>query len=85
MQAIQVKYFEPTYRLPQRFKAFLNKHDVYFYHAIPDQARNTSIRAAVIDLCNRLNLGGTWLGGTLPNQDWCFVCVDPDSALIVGM
>lgn len=43
------------------------------------------MRNAAMELAKELNYRGAWIGDQLPTQDWAFICIDPDTDLVMGV
>lgn len=84
MQAIQVKYMPATNTRGTRYKAW--SYSGQSVTVSMDYSKEDSQNAgrAAMELLKKLEWNGSWLGGTLPNGDYCFVCMDANTPLIVG-
>lgn len=84
-QAIQVKYLGPTNSKGSRVKAwsFSKKSITIAIDHSKDLEENA--REAAIQLLSKLEWQGSWVSGSLPNNDYCFVCIDLNTPLQVGI
>lgn len=85
MQAIQVKYLPATAHLPARLKAWSYSKKSYFLTCDDSKDIEENARYCALKLLLQLGWQGSWMGGTLPNQEYAFVCFDWTTPLYVGI
>lgn len=85
MQAIQVKYLPATNTKCSRVKAwsYSGKQAIIPWDNAINDGKNFA--NAAMELLKKLDWQGAWIGGELPNNDWAFICVDWNTALVVGV
>jgi hypothetical protein len=85
MKAIQVRYLSATETKSPRVKAWVHNKISVTLKIDSDIDLVGNVRLVAIELLKRYRWQGTWLGSELPKRDWCFVCIDNNTEIIVGI